>query len=84
LRFHRRMLKRFCWPLPCLTVFLDGTRRRPKNQNRLTQVVRILISVFDVVDLLKSDMIARASVEMIDSDQGMVTLSKRDIVIGVR
>ena len=40
-------------------------------------------SVFHVINMLKRDMVARAAVDMIDGDQGMVALSERDGVIGL-
>jgi hypothetical protein len=43
-----------------------------------------LVSVFDVINVLEGNVIARAAIGMIDSDQSMVTLSKRNVVIGVR
>ena len=40
--------------------------------------------VFNVINMLECNMVARAAVDMIDGDHGVVALSKRDIVIRLR
>jgi hypothetical protein len=42
------------------------------------------MSVFDVIDMLERNMVARAAVDMIDGDQGMVALRECNVVIGLR
>ena len=41
-------------------------------------------SVFDVINMLKRNMVARAAVDMIDGDLSMVALRKCDVVIRLR
>ena len=41
-------------------------------------------SVFDVIDVLKRDMVARAAVDMIDGDLSMVALRQRQVVVRLR
>ena len=44
----------------------------------------VIGSVFDVINMLKRNMVAGAAVDMIDRDQGMVALRERNVVIGLR
>jgi hypothetical protein len=57
----------------------SGHRRLPQPK-----CAPVSMLVFDVIDMLNGDMVARASVDMIDGDQSMVTLSKRNTMIGMR
>ena len=41
-------------------------------------------SVFDVINMLKRNMVARAAVDMIDDDQGVVALRECNVVIRLR
>jgi hypothetical protein len=41
-------------------------------------------SVFDVINMLKRNMVARAAVDMIDGDQGVVALRECNVVIRLR
>ena len=42
------------------------------------------MSVFDVINMLERNMVARAAIDMINGDQGMVALSECHVVIGLR
>ena len=44
----------------------------------------VSMSVFDVVNVLECNVVACAAVNMIDGDQGMVALSERKVVVGLR
>jgi hypothetical protein len=54
---------------------------RPKGSPERKLVSR---SVFDVINMLKRNMVARAAVDMIDGDLSMVALRKCDVVIRLR
>src|SRR5271165_3966722 len=54
------------------------------NEPVLSERELVSSLVFDVIDMLKRDMVARAAIDIIDRDQSMVALRECDVVIRLR
>ena len=61
------------------TEFIVATRPNGPPEREL-----VSSSVFDVIDMLKRNMVTRAAVDIIDGDQSVVALRECDVVIRLR